>query len=109
MKKEEGINGVDYLVSDSPLLLNAYYSGSELTKQIAIGKLKSTDFHFWLTRSNAPYEKEGRIHDEKESREIEKKMKKYLANCGVTLVVVDCPIEERAHWIINYVLSHPKK
>lgn len=106
LKKEDLLKDkVDFMVTDSPLLLNAYYSQSELTKKIAMDRNSNKQFHFWLTRSNAKFEKEGRVHNEEESRQIESQMKEYLQTCNVDLIVVDCPIEDRADWIINYVLN----
>jgi hypothetical protein len=106
LKKEDLLKDkVDFMVTDSPLLLNAYYSQSELTKKIAIDRNNDKQFHFWLTRSSAKFEKAGRVHNEEESIQIEKDMKDYLTSCGVSLVVVDCAIEDRADWIIDYVLK----
>ena len=106
MKQEQDLEGrVEYMVSDSPLLLNAYYGKSELTKQIARAKISSDDFHFWLTRTNVKFEAAGRIHDEEESKNIEIEMVKFLKDSGVNLIIVDADIDKRADWIVDYVLK----
>jgi GTPase SAR1 family protein len=107
LKKEEDMRGrVDYLVTDSPLLLNAYYGKNELTKKIALTKKNDVEFNFWLTRTNFKFESEGRVHTQEESSQIGKEMMDYIKDSGVHLDVVSCPIKERADYIVDFVLKH---
>lgn len=102
-KEEILLDKVSHIVTDSPLVLNAFYSKSETLKEMAQERITENDYFFWLTRVQYEFQKEGRIHSEKESLRIEQAMKSYMEDLGIKIVVVDCPLEERANWIIDYV------
>ena len=106
MTREELVDGrVDYLVSDSPLLLNAYYSGSEDLKKLAKKHLRGKELHFWLGKDPSHHENAGRVHSLQESKKIDQEMKTYLEECGIKLIEVTEPIETRGQWITQYVLK----
>ena len=109
-KRERLVRGkVEYMVSDSPLLLNAFYSHNEYAKQVALNSLSQNDYHFWLTKDISRHEDAGRSHDQDEAKEVDLQMRKFLTEeCGLTLIEVTCPVEDRAEWIINYILSNKK-
>lgn len=109
LKKEKAIMGkVDFLVSDSPLMLNAFYSKDKFPLKIAKENITNNEFHFWLTRDKFKFEEFGRVHNHQESIKIEKDMKIFMKKNGIKLIEVTCPIEERADWIINYILAYNK-
>lgn len=79
---------VDYLVVDSPLLIGLYYNryhednvcNVEKTEGMILSKMEEfNNVYIFLKRNtNNPYEKVGRIHNEEQSTEIEKDLKKLL-------------------------------
>lgn len=79
---------VDYLVTDSPLLIGLYYNrhhddnvcNVEKTERMILSKMEEfNNVYIFLKRNkNNPYEKVGRIHNEEQSIEIEKDLKKLL-------------------------------
>ena len=109
-KKEQALIGkVDFLVTDSPLMLNAYYSKNDFPIGVAKENLRENDFHFWLTRDEVKFEEFGRVHNHTQAVKIEKDMCEFLTGQGIKLIEVSCPIEERADWIIDYVLKHRRE
>jgi hypothetical protein len=96
---------VEYLVTDSPMLLTAYYHNKDYAKIIAIDNLDKDEFHFWLPRTTLTYEQNGRSHTLEESLGIDKEMKEYLLSSGITLIEVDGSIKERTEKIVSVLLS----
>ena len=92
---------VDYLVTDSPMLLTAYYHSKDYAKLIALNNLKKNEFHFWLNRVSKTYERSGRSHSLKESLKIDEEMKEFLLDCGITLIDIDGSIKERTNKILK--------
>lgn len=72
------LNGkVDYIIIDSPLLMTVVYNNRygrvKWLNELALSEHKKLDnFNVFLKRRCGLYEKEGRIHTEEESREIER-------------------------------------
>ena len=103
-------NKVDYLVTDSPLCLTAYYHKDPLKKEdwsyakdIALRHLNDDEFHFWLG-SVDEYEFEGRSHTPEESDAIQKEMKNYLRKeCGINLIEIKGSPEERLKKVLNHL------
>jgi predicted GTPase len=106
-KREKLVKGkVDYMVTDSPLLLNAFYSHNEYAKKVAEASLGENDFHFWLTKAADHHENSGRSHALEESLIVDRQMRKFLTEeCGIVLIEVTAPVEKRAEWIVDYILS----
>ena len=79
---------VDYLVTDSPLLLGLHYNRYESnnicdikkTEEMILSKmLEFNNIYIFLKKNKGnPYEKTGRIHTEEQSVEIEKNLKMML-------------------------------
>jgi energy-coupling factor transporter ATP-binding protein EcfA2 len=109
-KRERLVKGkVEYMVSDSPLLLNAFYSHNEYAKDVALKSLSSEDYHFWLTKDEARHENAGRSHDQDEALAVAKQMKEFLTqDCGIKLITVEVPVEQRAAWIVEFLLKDAK-
>jgi hypothetical protein len=106
-KREKLVKGkVEFMVTDSPLLLNAFYSHNEYAKEVAQKSLSDSDFHFWLTKDAVHHENSGRSHDLDESLTVDRQMKKFLTeDCGLTLIEVNVPVDQRAAWVVDYLLS----
>lgn len=72
-------NSVEFLVCDSPILLNAFYNGSKKAQELAKDSISSKDdLHIILERGFEKFETKGRSHDEKQSKDIDDKMETYL-------------------------------
>jgi thymidylate kinase len=71
-------NSVDYLVCDSPMMLNAFYNGSEMSLTLAKKSVDKDDVHILLVRGFEKFETLGRSHNEKQSKEIDDKMENFL-------------------------------
>lgn len=92
---------VDFLITDSPLLLTAYYHKRDYAKIIAINNLKESDIHVWLQRNDSGYQQTGRSHSFHESLLIDKEMKDYILSSGISLIDIDGSIKERTQKIIE--------
>lgn len=101
---------VDYIISDSPLLLNAYYAGREFLKELALHNSRKQDINVWIERSpNEHYEKAGRSHTEKQSKKIDNQMKKFLKDAGVNFIELKGTSKEKASFVLNKILKLEKR
>ena len=102
LRRESIFEGqVDYLVTDSPLLLTAFYhqdpEGKEdwsYGRDIALRHLTNKEFHFWLEPTEN-FEKEGRSHSKNESLLINYNLKKYLEDMKINLHIIKGTPKER--------------
>lgn len=102
---------VDFIISDSPLFLNAYYSGSKHILDVAKDNNQAKDLHFWIERDpNEHFESDGRSHTEAQSRKIDLVMKDFLTKtCGIELISVKGTAKEKSSHIINRLLKETRK
>lgn len=98
-------NKVDFLISDSPLLLNAYYNGDPGAIHLARWNEKPKDLHFYLVRSHEHFESKGRSHSEKQSLSIDSNMQKFLEQNGVKLIEVSGSAHEKSKTIVEKALE----
>ena len=102
-------NQVDYIISDSPLLLNAYYSKKEFMKEVALLNSRKKDINVWIERSpNEHYEKSGRSHTESQSIKIDNHMKNYLTAAGIDFFELKGTSKENASFVLNKILKLEK-
>lgn len=80
------IGKVDFVVTDSPLLLNAVYltEGTEQDKKVYSEQVRNAfnqynNFVIFIERGKG-FEQAGRIHNEEQSRELDNQVKKLLAD-----------------------------
>jgi hypothetical protein len=61
LHRERILDGkVKYLITDSPMLLTAFYHKKQYAKTIAMDHLKADEFHIWLNRIDSEkYEQKG--------------------------------------------------
>lgn len=79
--------GIDVIITDSPLLLNAFYAKDQFFVNMALNNTNDNDLHIWLERNKDEYfEKDGRCHSEKESKEIDVKLQEFLLNNNIKLI-----------------------
>jgi len=69
---------LEYVITDAPLLMSCIYgSGSVVCKQAKRLNSNFNNLNFFINRSG-PFQKEGRIHNEEESVDIDKRIKMLL-------------------------------
>lgn len=105
---------VDYLVTDSPLLIGLHYNryhtdnvcNVEKTESMILSKMDEfNNVYIFLKRNkNNPYEKTGRIHDEDQSIEIEKYLKGLLDEFNLKYLEIESDVNN-IDKIMEYVYS----
>lgn len=102
---------VDFIISDSPLFLNAYYSKEPHLLQVATENNHQRDLHIWIERDpNEKFANDGRSHNEKQSKKIDREMKKFLTHvCGLNLLTVKGSAKEKSSYIVNHILKMDKR
>lgn len=94
---------VDILITDSPLMLNAYYNGGKKALSLVEMTQTDADLNFYLTRTNEHFEGKGRSHNEKESLAIDKKMLDFLKQQNIDLINVDGDSRAKALRIVEII------
>lgn len=110
-------NKVDYIVTDSPLILcpvyqNHYFKHDtirhSIIKDLETAKsMKVTHLNFLLKRAKA-FDPKGRYETEAEAKLIDKKVKSFLVYNGIPYILVDCPEEDRVEFIVNQACEAKK-
>jgi hypothetical protein len=98
-------NKVEYIITDSPLFLNAFYSKEKRALNLARGHDSSENFHFYLVRSNEHFEGRGRSHSEKESLSIDKQMIRFLKKQNIVPVIIEGDSKMKAMRIVDKILE----
>lgn len=97
---------VDYLITDSPLILNAYYAGDEFFKKVALLNHNKKDINIWIERSEQEhYETSGRSHTQVQSKKIDEKMKAYLRESGIDFIELKGTSKEKADYIFRNLID----
>lgn len=80
------INKVSVIITDSPLMLGAYYSPEIYKKELTALALKSfpenKNINYFIKRVK-PYNPKGRFQTEEESDNVSKELLTFLSDCGV--------------------------
>lgn len=98
-KMLKGVDGkVEYAVMDSPLIVGLFYNRTyetnvcnvEKTEAMILSKIAEFEnIYIYLERNeDFPYEKEGRVHDEEQSRQIEIQMIEMLEELKIDYIKV---------------------
>jgi nicotinamide riboside kinase len=105
-------NKVDYIITDSPILIVPFFEEHLLSKQIT--KNAALDFikyaeddgikylHFWLSHPDN-FDQRGRFETKEESNAIAKKMKDYLTSLGVNLIELPVDHEKRISLVLKVI------
>jgi hypothetical protein len=86
------LNLVDFIIMDSPLLLNPIYDNNKcetFERLCLIEHNKLNNINFFINRDNKTFETSGRIHSLEESLKIDDKIKLNLKNWDVNFINVD--------------------
>lgn len=84
-KEDELLPYVDYIITDSPVLLNAAYSRyykcpfADQCEQVALQfEAEYKGLHILLTRDGLPYDQSGRYQNEQQARDMDNNIKQLL-------------------------------
>lgn len=112
-------NKVEYICCDSPLFLGLFYNRyhqnnicdvsktEEMIKE-KLGEFDRNIYIFLERNEEFPFEKEGRIHGEEESKKIDILMKDMLDEFGIEYISVKSDMSN-VDKIINYILEKGKE
>lgn len=93
---------VDFLITDSPVLIAAYYYNNIHAIELAKEMLYPNEYHFFIKRDDElPFEKYGRSHDEDEAKRIDDEMKKFLNQEKIVFYEIGGTPEERISQILK--------
>lgn len=93
---------VDFLITDSPVLIAAYYYNNIHAIELAKQMLYPNEYHFFIKRDDElPFEKYGRSHDEDEAKKIDDEMKTFLNKENIKFFEIGGSPSERIKQIIN--------
>lgn len=102
---------VDYLVTDSPLWLSAFYEQRYIGKEIISPAVQNfmeyaneqgvIHYNFWLRRTK-PYDSRGRFESEAGSNENHQLLREFLDKHAVPLIDIPVKDPERADFIFDY-------
>lgn len=93
-------NSVDFIITDSPMILTAYFHKYDYAKDIVLRHLNPNEIHIWVERP-AQFEEVDRSHNEEESKKIDSEMVEFIESCQVTLDRVSGSPEERLSQVLE--------
>jgi nicotinamide riboside kinase len=109
---------VEYAVMDSPLIVGLFYNRTyetnvcnvEKTEAMILSKMAEFEnIYIYLERNEEfPYEKQGRVHNEEQSRQIEKQMVEMLEELKIQYIKVKSS-KKSIPIIMEYIKSTLKK
>jgi len=83
---------VEFVVTDSPVLMGIIYgraNGVDIKKEALEFHNSAKTLNLFLERKEQTFENEGRIHDLKQSRQIDKQIKQLLDECAVKYITIN--------------------
>ena len=106
-------NKVDFIISDSPVMLTAfyhlYYNKDNALREICKDFYEMAEridhvhtFNFYLPRMKQ-YKQEGRYQTEEEANEVARMLKAWLEVEAYPFIPLDCPDEQRVDKILSYI------
>ncbi len=101
------LNKVEYIITDSPLLLSNFYNeeyneGSEIFRDLVFSEVNKMDnFNFFLNRTK-PYVEKGRNQTEDEANEFSDKIKNMLKNNNVDYLELNAT-DRTAKQILSFI------
>lgn len=111
---------VDWVVTDSPIIMNLFYANLYCTPTIAAGvksqvlafyKQAEDDghkhIHVYLNRTKA-YSREGRYQSEEEAKQLDGVLKKLLVDLDIPIIEVDTDDSELKTLLEKIVAEHDK-
>lgn len=109
LRRESILKKVEYMVTDSPLILTAYYHQDpnknedwSYVQDIVKRQLKDDELHFWLNIIE-DFEEVGRSHSKDESLKIQEELKSYLHSFNIELIELPNGLDERVDEILKHI------
>lgn len=112
MERESSLYGkVEYIITDSPLLLcpvyQLHYEGQESIKsQVLSDMRKARDLGVihvnFLLQRHKPFNPKGRYETAEQAKTIDGKVKSFLDNNNINYVLVNQPDTQRVKFIVDY-------
>lgn len=105
-------NKVEYIVTDSPLLLSPFYekfwTGDSIVLPAVLNFLEAAKkhgitHHNFLLNRQKKFDTRGRYETEAQARKADEGVKQFLQELNMPFTEVTVPDEERADWIIGYL------
>lgn len=103
---------VDYIVTDSPILLSGYYENLHLKRSIVLPAILNfleytkeneiQHLNFVLKRHKA-FDPRGRYETEDQAKAVDHDMRNWLTSLDIPLIDVDVPDKERVNFILSYL------
>ena len=113
LERESMLYGkVDYIVTDSPLLLcpmyQKFYNGHEAIKNLVFQDLEiaqemGVDHVNFLLRRKKPFDPRGRYETEETAKQVDEYVENFLNYHKIHFVDVNCEDEERVNFILGYL------
>lgn len=72
------IDKVDYVITDSPLALSAYYAGVGPFREVIMGRAREFNSVGFFVNRNHPYDPNGRTQDEAGAAKVKKELHEFL-------------------------------
>lgn len=108
MRRESILHGkVDYLITDSPVMIAAFYYNKRPAIDLAKELMKNIDhsgdeYHFYIVPDEeSEYEQYGRAHNKEESKLIDQQMMDFLKSESVSIHVISGDPNERLFKIMK--------
>jgi len=107
-------NKLDYIVTDSPLVLGPiyqkFYTGKDSIADDVFNTLKTNEqngvvYMNFLLKRNKPFDPRGRYETEEQAREVDDYVEAYLKNKSIPFHTVMSDDRERVHEIIEKVIQ----
>lgn len=103
---------VEYIVTDSPLVLCAvyrsfYYGNQIITplilKDLEEAKKMGVEHINFLLHRHKPFDPKGRFEDERTAQKVDKAVRTFLDYHDIQYVDISCPDEQRIKFIMDYL------
>ena len=110
LRKQDAMDGkVDYIVSDSPLILSAFYGSDKYSRpefnELVLAEFKRfNNLNVFIERPLG-FQEEGRVHSQDESVAIDKRIKEYMNKHKIPFVTVQAD-KDIVQNILHAVAEH---
>lgn len=106
---------VDYIITDSPIILSPVYekyynNGESMIEDAAIkflekAKLNGVEHINFVLDRQKEFNPEGRYETEEQAKEVDQKVREFIAENNIKHHIVDCPDASRVAYMANYVIN----
>lgn len=103
---------VDYIVTDSPLLISPiyekFYNGESIVEEsmnkfMNRAKAKGVVYNNFLLARNKPFDPRGRYETEHQAKQVDNLLLDYLDSTNTPYVLLTCPDRDRIEYIMHFI------